>query len=427
MRNSNSSRYDLSRRLLPWFSLALCAGLAMAGCKSENETNAGTSGGTTPATSGATKNTSNPTSTGGDKIVVGEYGSLTGDQADFGTQTHEGIQLAVDEVNAAGGIERDGKKFQIQLEKEDDQSKAAQAETAVKRLIDEKNVTAILGEVASSNSLAGGKVCQEKGVPMISPSSTNITVTKDRDYVFRICFLDSYQSAVVARFAYDKLKAKRIAVFTNKSEAYSVGFSDEFKKAFIRYGGQIAAEATYSPSDQDFRSQLTALKASNPDAILIPGYYKDAGTIARQARELNIKIPLLGGDGWSAPNLVTIGGDAVNDCYFSDHMSIKDPKPVVQNFVTSYKDKYKKEPTSMAALGYDAAKILFAAMKASKTLEKKDIRDAIAQTKNFDGVTGNITINAERNADKSAVIIKVVNKAFEYAATVPDPEKPLAP
>ncbi|HLK61002.1 MAG TPA: ABC transporter substrate-binding protein [Chthonomonadaceae bacterium] len=425
MRHNKRNKPYLLRSLLA-LSLALCAGVAFTGCKTEEEKKASDSGGAPPTTAAQPSTTPGTSSAGGDKIVVGEYGSLTGDQADFGTQTHEGIQLAVDETNAAGGIERDGKKYQIQLEKEDDQSKPALAETAVKRLIDEKNVTAILGEVASSNSLAGGKVCQEKGVPMISPSSTNIAVTKLGDYIFRICFLDSYQAAVVARFAHDVLKANRVAIFTNKGQAYSVGFSDEFKKAFTRYGGQVVASATYSDTDQDFRSPLTALKQANPDAILVPGYYKDAGTIARQARELNYTKPLLGGDGWSAPNLITIGGDGVNGCYFSDHMSIKDPKPVVQNFVKAYTAKYSKAPTSMAALGYDAAKIMFASIKAAKTLDKKDIRDAIAATKNFDGVTGNISINSDRNADKSAVIIKVVNKDFEYATTVPDPEKPLS-
>lgn len=361
----------------------------------------------------------------GDQIVIGEYGSFTGSEADFGIQTHQGIELAIDEMNAAGGIERDGKKYTIKLEKDDDASQAQNAETSVKRLIDEKNAIAILGEVASSASLAGGKVCQAKGVPMISPSSTNVAVTKVGDYIFRVCFLDSYQAAVVARYAVDGLKAKKVAMFTNKSQAYSVGFSDEFKKAFQRYGGSIVAEQTYSPSDQDYRGQLTALKSAAPDAIMIPGYYSDVASIAKQAKDLGITAPMLGGDGWSSSKLIPLSGDALEGSYFSDHMSISDPKPLVQDFVKNYKAKYNAEPTSMSALGYDAARIMMLSIKNAKSLDKKDIRDAIAATKDYDGVTGMITINSERNADKSAVMIKIEKGQFKYEATIPDPEKPM--
>jgi len=417
---SNSSARHVSFSHLLLLGAALTIGIAMVGCKDDKSAPSGGNGSSTaPTTTGSGQT---PT---GDKIIIGEYGSFTGDQSEFGTSTDEGVKLAVDETNAAGGIEQGGKKYQVQLETEDDESNADKAVTAVKRLIDEKNVSAIIGEVASKISLAGGAVCQDKGVPMISPSSTNVAVTQNRDYVFRVCFLDSYQAAVVARWAIDGLKAKRVAVYTNKSESYSKGFADEFKKAFTRYGGTIVSDRTYAGADTDFSGALTAIKDSHPDAILIPGYYKDAGTIAKQARSLGITVPLLGGDGWSANKLFQIGGDAVNGCYISDHMSLKDPKPVVQSFVSHFKDKYHHDPTSMSALGYDAAKILFDSIKRSKSLDKKDIRDAIAQTKDFDGVTGNITINAERNADKSAVIIAIKNGAFDYAATIPNPEQTL--
>ena len=402
-------------------SSTLCLVFGMSGCKPSDEKKAD-SGTETPNKQPTDTATKPPA---GDEIVIGEYGSLTGSEADFGIQTDEGIQLAVEETNAEGGIEVGGKKLKVRLEKEDDQSEAPKAETAVKRLIDEKNVIALLGEVASGNSLAGGKVAQEKGVPMISPSSTNEKVTKGRDYVFRVCFLDSYQAAVVARFARDGVKASTAAIFTNKAQPYSVGFSDEFKKAFTRYGGKIVAEKSYSPTDQDFTGALTAIKESKPDVILVPGYYSDAGSIAKQARSLGIKVPLLGGDGWDSQKLFEIGGDAVNGCYFSNHVSVKDPRPVVQNLVKKYKDKYHKEPGALAALGHDAAMLLFDSIKRANSLDKKAIRDAIAQAKDFDGVSGKITINSERNADKSAVIIAVKNKSFEYEATVPDPEKPM--
>jgi branched-chain amino acid transport system substrate-binding protein len=402
--------------------VVLMAAFALAGCKDQNA-GSNVSAGTPAMTTGQPGTTATAS---GDAIVIGEYGSLTGTEADFGKQTHEGIQLAVDETNAAGGIEIGGKKRKLQLETEDDASDAGKAETAVKRLIDEKNVTALLGEVASGNSLAGGRIAQERGVPMISPSSTNPAVTANRDYVFRVCFTDPYQAAVVARFARDGLKANRVAVFTNKSAPYSVGFATEFKKAFTRYGGQIVADQSYSPTDQDFRGALTALKSSNPDAILVPGYYSDAGSIAKQARDLGIKVPLLGGDGWSSQDLFKIGGDAVNGCYLSDHVSVKDPSPVVQNFVQKYQAKYNKPPTSMSILGYDAASLLFDAIKRANSTDKQAIRDTIAQTKDFQGVSGKITINRDRNADKQAVILAVKNGQFEYQTSVPDPEKPLA-
>lgn len=403
-------------------ALLLCTG--MTGCKDKSESSSAPTGNGSSDTTTKSATTASPA---GDEVVIGEYGSFTGPQADFGTQTDQGIQIAIDEVNAQGGIDIGGKKVKVRLEKEDDQSEAPKADTAVKRLIDEKNVTAVLGEVASSNSIAGGKVCQAKGVPMISPSSTNEAVTQIGDYIFRICFLDSYQAAVDARYALDGLKAKRAAVFTNKSQTYSVGFSNEFEKAFKKYGGQIVAELSYSEKDQDFSGPLNSIKAANPEVILIPGYYSDAGSIAKQARNLGITCPLLGGDGWDSEKLIEIGGDAMNNTFFSNHMSIKDPNPKVQELVKTYKAKYNRDPGALAALGYDDAKILFDAITRAGSTDKKAIRDAIANTRDFDGVTGKITIDPNRNAKKSAVIIAVKNKQFDYAATVPDPDQPLAP
>lgn len=411
--------------------VAALAGLTLAGCKDSNSANSGTTGttgttgGTTSGTGGTTSGTGNAVT--GDKIVVAEYGSFTGDQADFGIQTHNGIQLAIDEANAAGGIEHGGKKYQIELDKDDDKSQAPNAETVVKGLIDKYKPIAVLGEVASSASIAGGKVCEAAGIPMISPSSTRVDLTHGKNFLFRVCFNDAYQAAVVARFAIDGLKAHKVAILTNNEQAYSTGFRDEFKKAFTKYGGQIVMEQTYSAKDQDYRSQLTAIKAASPDAILIPGYYTDAGTIAKQAREMGIKTPLLGGDGWSSQQLFPIAGDGADNCYISDHMSTDDPKQAIQDFVKNYKAKFQKDPTSMSALGYDAAKLLIASLKTAKNLDSASVKDTIASTKDFDGVSGNITINAEHDAQKSAVILQIKNKKFNYFTTVPDPEKPLPP
>jgi branched-chain amino acid transport system substrate-binding protein len=407
-----------TRRQRAGLAITVIAGLtiALAGCKPAGQANSGAAG------SGGGSSSPAPSGNG---IVIGEYSSFTGSEADFGNQTDLGIKLALDDRNKAGGVS--GK--QVSLETEDDTSDASKAETAVKRLIDEKHVVAVLGEVASSASLAGGKVCQEKQIPMISPSSTKPAVTVDngklKDFVFRVCFTDPYQAAVVARFAKDGLHADKVAIFTNKSQAYSVGFSEEFKKAFTKYGGAVVSEQSYSPTDQDFRAQLTTIKQSNPQAILVPGYYSDAGSIAKQARDIGITVPLLGGDGWDSQDLLKIGGPAVNGCYFSNHMAISDPSPKVQDFVKAYRAKYNKEPGALAALGYDAANVLFDAMGKAKSLGGADIRDAIAATKDFDGVTGKITIDENHNAKKSAVIIAVKDGKFVYQTTVPDPDQPL--
>ncbi len=355
-------------------------------------------------------------------ISIGEYGSITGQQASFGTSTDNAIQLAAKQLNAAGGI--DGKKVEIHLL--DDQGQQDKATLDVKQLIDQYHVVAVLGEVASSNSLAGGRVCQENKIPMISPSSTNPAVTQIGDYIFRVCFIDPFQAAVMARFAHDQLHATRVALFTNKDQAYSTGFSDNFKKAFIKMGGQIVAEKSYGQSDTDYRGALTAIKQANPQAILIPGYYTDVGSIARQARALGITCPLLGGDGWDSSELFKTGGSAIEGCYFSDHLAIDDPSPRVQKFVSSYMAAYHQKPDSLAALAYDSANLLFSAMKSAKSLTPSAIRDAIATTKNFPGVSGNITINAQRNADKSAVIIQVENGQFKKVAEISDPSLPMS-
>lgn len=404
--------------------VGVATGLAMlsifyfGGCKDKNADNA--VGGTPTTTSPGMADTG--TKLAGDTIIVGEYGSLTGAEASFGHSSDDAIQMATEEVNKSGGI--NGK--QVILVTEDDQSDSSKAETAVKRLIDEKNVIAVLGEVASSSSIAGGKVCQSKQIPMISPSSTNKAVTEVGDYIFRVCFIDPFQAAVVARFSHDVLKANNVAIYTNKAQTYSVGFSHDFKDAFEKMGGKIVKEQSYGKDDKDFRGALTAIKAANPQAILVPGYYSDAGSIAKQARELGITVPLLGGDGWDSTALFDTGGDAVNGCYFSDHMSVDNPNPTVQKFVDSFKKKYNgKKPDALAALAYDAANLLFDSIRRAKSLSHQDIRDAIAATKDYQGVTGSITMDANRNASKPAVMIKVENKQFKFAKEIKDPTQPV--
>ena len=269
------------------------------------------------------------------EIVIGEYGSLTGSEATFGQSTHNGLSMAVEEINAAGGIK--GKK--IKLVNYDDQGKTSEVGTAVTRLITEDKSLAVIGEVASSLSIAGGQIAQQHQVPMISPSSTNPRVTAIGDMVFRVCFIDPFQGYVMARFAKENLKAGKVAVLYDQSQAYSTGLKDDFVKAFREMGGQVPTTQAYSKGDQDFNAQLTTIRGTSPDAIFIPGYYTDAANIAIQSRKLRITIPLLGGDGWDSAQLAAIGGKAMLNTFYSNHYSHQDPKPAVQNFIAKYKER----------------------------------------------------------------------------------------
>ncbi len=380
--------------------ISLCMLLLMLSCEKKDS-------GTTTTSS----NNTTPTNT----IKIGQYGSLTGDTATFGTSTRDGIGLAVDQVNKAGGLL--GK--QIEMIVEDDRSQQPEAKSAVQKLIDKDKVIAVLGEVASSRSIAGGQVCQDKGIPMISPSSTNPQVTEIGDFIFRVCYLDDFQGKSMALFAANALKAKKVAILYDKSSDYSDGLKKFFGAAFKEYGGEIVQEEAFQTTDADFSAQLTSIVAKNPDAIYVPAYYGQVGQIAQQARKLGYSKPLLGGDGWDSPTLIEIGKDAMNGCYFTNHYTVQDPDPDVQNYVKSYQEKYKAIPDALSALGYDAARILFEAIKKAGSTDPKAIRDAIKETKDFKAVTGKITIDPKtRNAQKSIVVIGIEGGKYAVKGSV---------
>jgi branched-chain amino acid transport system substrate-binding protein len=349
-----------------------------------------------------------------EEILVGEFSSLTGGTATFGQSTHNGITLAFDEINAAGGVL--GKKLKVLVE--DDQSKPEEAATAVQKLISQNRVVAVLGEVASSRTLAAAPIAQSNKVPLISPSSTNPKVTEVGDYIFRVCFIDPFQGAVMAKFAANTLKLKKVAILYDVRNDYSVGLRNFFSETFRGLGGEVIGEQVFSEGDSDFRAQLTQLKSLQPEAIYVPGYYTEAGTISRQARELGITVPLMGGDGWDSPKLTEIGGKAIEGSYLSNHYSVDDPSPAIQKFVGDYKARFGATPDALAALGYDAAKVLADAFKRAGTTDGPKVRDAIAATKGFVGVTGSITIDEKRNAVKPAVVLKVVDGKFQYVETI---------
>lgn len=352
----------------------------------------------------------------GHEILVGEYGSLTGTTATFGQSTHNGIMMALDEVNAAGGVK--GRKIKVLTE--DDQSRPEEAANAVTKLISQNNVIAMLGEVASSRSLAAGPICQSNKIPMVSPASTNPKVTEIGDYIFRICYTDPYQGAALGRFVAENLKLKRAAILTDVKNDYSVGLAQYFRESYTKLGGQIVAQQSYSEGDSDFHAQLTSIKATDPDVIFVPGYYTEIGQIAKQAREdLGMKMPLVGGDGWESPKLLEIGGESLNGCYFSTHYFADDPNPTVRNFVQKYEQRFGGKPDAMAALGYDAMKILADSMSKAQKIEGPAIRDELAKTQGFSGVTGTITLGPDRNAIKPLVVVGIEGGQLLLKATVP--------
>lgn len=373
-----------------------------------------------PNKSGEQKGGGDTKAASGSELVIGEYGSMTGSEATFGQSTHNGVQLAVDELNAAGGIK--GKK--IKLVNYDDQGKTSEVGTAVTRLITSDGAIAVIGEVASSLSIAGGQIAQQHGVPMISPSSTNPKVTETGDFIFRVCFIDSFQGWVMAKFATQPtaekgLGVKKLAILIDQRQAYAQGLAKYFEEALTKLGGQVVAKESYQGGDQDFSAQLTRIKAANPEALYVPGYYTDVANIAKQVRAIGITVPMLGGDGWES--VTDIGGAALVDgggSYYSNHYAPDEPRPEVKAFVDKYVKRYGKTPDSMAALGYDAMMLVKAAAERAATLDKKGLRDALAATTDFKGVTGTIAMDAQRNAKKPAVVLKIVKGADGKLTTV---------
>jgi branched-chain amino acid transport system substrate-binding protein len=347
-------------------------------------------------------------------IPIGVYAAQTGSEAAFGTSTVEGEKLAADEINAAGGVL--GRKIKLIIE--DDQGKAEEAASVVTKLITSNDVVALLGENSSNQSLAAAPIAQTNKVPMVSVSSTNPAVTQKGDYIFRVCFTDPYQGKALAAFVSNNLKLKSAAILVDRKNDYSVGLAEFFRKNFEASGGKIASEQSYSGGDTEFRPQLTTVKSSKPDILFIPGFYTEVGQIAIQARDLGITIPMLGGDGWDSPTVIQIGGKSVDNSYFSDHYFIGDPRALVQHFVSAIRKRTGKDPEATAALGYDAMKILAQSIQKAGSLDRQKIRDAIASTANYDGVSGKITMGPTRDPIKPVAIIKIENGQMTFARWV---------
>lgn len=352
-------------------------------------------------------------------IKIGHFGSLTGNTATFGQETQRGLELAVEELNAKGGVL--GKK--IELITEDTRSQTQDAGLAAEKLIGQDKVAVLIGEVASSLSLVAAPIAEREKVPMISPASTNPKVTVDngktREYVYRICFIDPFQGKVMAKFARENLKVTKVAILQDNANDYSVGLAKNFKETFTAMGGEIIEEQAYEAGQVDFKSQLTAIRAKNPEAIYVPGYYTEVGLIAIQARELGIKVPLMGGDGWDSPELTKGAAQgALEGTFFSNHYSVEDTTARVREFADKFQKKFGQLPGAMSALGYDAMMITAHVIEQAKTTEAAALIKGLAGLKDFPGITGNITIDAEHNAQKSAVILQIKAGKFAYYATV---------
>ncbi len=348
-------------------------------------------------------------------IKIGYFGDLTGPTFNFGRSAYNGVLMAASEINQLGGI--NGRQIDVVIE--DDRGSPEEAARLTAKLIDHDKVVAIIAGGTSSNSLAAAPKAQSSHVPLISPSSTDPAVTQTGDYIFRTCFVDSFQGEVMASFAANTLKAKKAAILFDFNAPYGRGLTEFFELSFRKLGGDIVNKQSYMQGDADFKGQLSSIKAADPDVIYIPGYYGDVALIAKQARALGLNQPLLGGDGWDAPELWQLGGDALNNSYMSTHYSVDNPEPAIQSFVHEYKQRYSNlVPDAHAALAYDAARLLFDAIGRAGVTDSAKLRDALAQTRNFNGVTGIINMNADRNAIKPAVVLKLKDAAFIYQETI---------
>ncbi|MEN6364013.1 MAG: ABC transporter substrate-binding protein [Rectinema sp.] len=347
------------------------------------------------------------------EIKIGAVSPLTGEAATFGLSTKNGMELAVEEWNAAGGLL--GK--QIKLIVEDDKGDPAEGAAVFSKLIEQDKVVAIVGGITSRVALAGAPIAQAAKVPMMTPTATNEKVTQIGDYIYRSCFIDPFQGTVAARFAFDDLGVRNAAVIFDLGNDYAKGLSETFSASLQSLGGQIVASEGYASGVTDFRAQLTKIVQSKPDCLYIPAYYNDVGLIAKQVRELGYTGPLVGSDGWDSSELVKIAGDSVDGGYFTNHYSKDDTRPEVQAIVQKYTAKFGAAPDALAVLAYDGMNIMLDAIKRAGKTNNEAIRDALKAT-DLAAVGGQITFDEFRNPVKSVVIIEMKGGEQVYKTTI---------
>jgi branched-chain amino acid transport system substrate-binding protein len=339
------------------------------------------------------------------QIKIGAVSCMSGPLSTFGVSSIRGARMAVEEINAKGGVLGQT----IDLVVDDNGSKAGETARIARKFLSQDHVVAILGDLTSSATMEAAPLAQEAQVPMLTPSATAISVTKVGDYIFRSCFTDPFTGRIMARFAIDHLHARRGVILTDVKQDYSIGVSAEVTSYYRQQGGELLQEFSFSSGDTDFRAQLSSLKSLQPDVVFVPAYYTEAALILREARQLGVKAPFVGGEGWDSPSLVSVAGKSAEGSFYTDHFSPDDPEPLVQAFVRAYKTKYGTAPDALAALWYDGAGLLADAIRRAGSAESAKIREALAATKNFSGVTGSITLDEQRNASKPVVIVTIAN------------------
>ena len=354
-------------------------------------------------------------------IKIGMVYELTGNTASYGTSAANGAKLAFKAINAGGGVL--GKP--IQLVTADNKGEPSESANAMTKVITQDKVVAITGVTVSSCGIAASAVAEANKSPFVVAAAVNPKVTVDertkkvKDYTFRACFIDSFQGVVGVNFAVNSLKAKNVAIMTDNASDYSKGLVGIFREEFVKKGGKIVAEEAYLQKDQDYKPILTKIKAQNPDLIYIPGYYEDVGKVIKQARELGLNMPILGGDAWDSPVLVELAGPGpLNNTFFTNFYSVEDKNPTSNKFVEAYKKEYGAIPDSMAAMGYDAANLLVDAIKRAGSVEAVKVRDALAGTKKFNSVSGEMSLNETHDAVRGVVIIEMKNGKQVYRETI---------
>lgn len=412
-----------TKKLKKYASLFLASSLvvgALAGCS-------GGSGGSTGGSSGSDQGTSTEggdASSGSSEVIkIGANLELTGAVASYGSSIAIGAELAIEEINAAGGI--DGK--QIEFIKVDNKSENAEATSAAIRLATQEKVDVMIGPATSGNVLATVQIANDNKIPLVTASGTAPNLTENADgsineYIFRTCFIDPFQGIVAANFATEELGVKNVAIYADNASDYAKGLAASFKSQIEANGGTVVAEEAYVAKDTDFKSTLTLIKSKNPEFIFIPGYYEEVGLIVKQARELGIDVPLMGADGWDSPKLVELaGGDALNNTFITNHYSSEDPDPKIQDFVKAFNEKHGEAPNGFHALGYDTVYFIKDAIERAGSVDSEAIKDALASTKNIELVSGTFSVDEKHNAVKSATILEYVDGKQTFKTKI-DPQ-----
>lgn len=352
------------------------------------------------------------------EIVIGLNAELTGSIPVVGQSSLQGAQMAVDEVNQAGGLEVAGQRYRIRLIVEDNEDKPASAAAVTQKLIYQNNVLAMVGPNASRNAVPASTIAESGRTPMISPWSTNPDTTKNKRYVFRACFIDDFQGVVVANFVKEHLGFQRAAVLYDVASDYNKGIAEIFHRAFEELGGTITAFETYTTGDKDFSSQLTKIRASDPEVLFLPNYYSEVPLQIQQARQLGLNVPVVGSDSWGSEEIMTLGGAAMEGQFFTTHYAPDIATPVAQQFIQGYRDRFGSTPDDVAALTYDAFQMLFLAIQQAGKVDREAVRSALASMENYAGVTGDMEFHGTGDPVKSAVVIQIQDGQFRYFASV---------